>query len=321
MKKASNIIIVLLVLAIIALAVFVFVNRANHNIGHETNEVSKFAACSLKPGAIVAVNGKTKSCSDGTDLFIDLTRKLPTENPLITVESPKAGAKLSNPLKITGQARGQWFFEASFPVAFADEQGKIVGQGLATAKEEWMTEKFVPFEASIVVENYLGKGYLIMSRDNPSGLPENEDAIYLPVEIVAPKTGVAEQMTVNVFFSNNKIDKDTMYCEKTYATPRLIPKTPAVARAALEQLLLGPTAAEKKAGFLTSINDKVKIQKLTVENGVAKVDFNKQLEYKVGGSCRVAAIASQIRETLMQFSSVKSVVISIDGRTEDILQP
>jgi hypothetical protein len=35
----------------------------------------------------------------------------------------------------------------------------------------------------------------------------------------------------------------------------------------------------------------------------------------------VAAISAQIRETLKQFSTVKGVIISIDGRTEDILQP
>ena len=51
------------------------------------------------------------------------------------------------------------------------------------------------------------------------------------------------------------------------------------------------------------------------------VDFDPQLEFQVGGSCRVAAISSQIRQTLMQFPTVKSVIISIDGRTEDILQP
>jgi len=45
------------------------------------------------------------------------------------------------------------------------------------------------------------------------------------------------------------------------------------------------------------------------------------LQYQVGGSCRVSAIRAQIIETLKQFSTVKNVVISINGRTEDILQP
>lgn len=321
MKKLSIVAIVLLVLAVFISAFFIFINRATHDVGVETQEMSKFAECSVKPGAILSVSGKTKSCSDGTDQYLDMTQPLPKQNPLITVDALKEGDKVSSPIKITGQARGQWFFEASFPVEFADEQGKVLGLGLATAKEEWMTDKFVPFEATVDVKNYNGKGYLIFSRDNASGLPENEDAIYIPVEVIAASAPIVKEMTVKVFFSNNKIDRDMMNCEKTYPAERIIPKTEAVARAALEQLLSGPTDKEKQDGFLTSINEGVKIQKLTIEDGVAKVDFNKQIEYQVGGSCRTSAIISQIRETLLQFSTVKSVVISVDGRTEDILQP
>ena len=95
----------------------------------------------------------------------------------------------------------------------------------------------------------------------------------------------------------------------------------AVARAALEELLQGPTRQEILEGYFTSINPNVKIQKLTIENTVAKVDFDITLEKNVGGSCRVTAIRNQITQTLLQFNTVKSVVISINGRTEDILQP
>ena len=65
----------------------------------------------------------------------------------------------------------------------------------------------------------------------------------------------------------------------------------------------------------------MRIQSLTIENSVAKVDFDEQLEFQVGGSCRVTAIRAQIRETLKQFPIIDSVIISINGRTEDVLQP
>lgn len=130
-----------------------------------------------------------------------------------------------------------------------------------------------------------------------------------------------ETMTVKVFFGNSIFDPEVLDCQKNFAVERVIPKTVAVARAALEQLLAGPTDAEKTEGYFTSINLGVKIQSLVIANGVANVDFDERLEFQVGGSCRVAAIASQIRETLKQFPTVTDVVISIDGRTEDILQP
>ena len=83
----------------------------------------------------------------------------------------------------------------------------------------------------------------------------------------------------------------------------------------------GPTVTEKAAGVFTSINDGVTVKALTIVKGVARVDFDKSLEREVGGSCRVSAIRSQIENTLKQFSSVSSVIISVDGNSQDVLQP
>lgn len=130
-----------------------------------------------------------------------------------------------------------------------------------------------------------------------------------------------ESMTVKVFFGNSILDPEVLDCQKVFPVERKVPKTLAVAGAALEELLKGPSASEKEQGFGTSINPGVKIQKLTIEDGVAKVDFDEQLEFQVGGSCRVTAIRAQITQTLKQFSTVQNVIISLDGRTEDILQP
>jgi len=155
------------------------------------------------------------------------------------------------------------------------------------------------------------------------GGEQNVNAIAPPVsQPVNTNTGVeTEKMTVKVFFGNTKLDPQVFDCNKVFEVEREIPKTVAVARAALGELLSGPTENEKADGYITNINPRVKIQSLTIENGIARVDFDEQLEFQVGGSCRVAAISSQIRETLKQFPTVKEVIISIDGRREDILQP
>ena len=145
-----------------------------------------------------------------------------------------------------------------------------------------------------------------------------------------------ETIKIKAYFNNDGMDPE-FSCNKVFPVEREVPKTQVpkspqatgipvedlgtVAGAALEELLKGPTDAEKEQGFFTSINPDVKIQKLSIEDEIAKVDFDEQLEFQVGGSCRVAAIRAQITETLKQFPTVKDVIISIDGRTEDILQP
>ena len=129
-----------------------------------------------------------------------------------------------------------------------------------------------------------------------------------------------EVIKVKLYFSNSKMDPEYS-CNKVFSIDRSIFKTQSVARAALEELLKGPAETEKSAGFFTSINPGVKIQSLRIENGTAYVDFDEQLEKAIGGSCKVSAIRAEIVQTLQQFPTVKNVVISINGRVDDILQP
>ena len=117
-----------------------------------------------------------------------LKNKKVQENPspkpeAIEVAFPKPNNEIVSPLTVTGQARGTWFFEASFPVVLTDWDGKIIASGIATAKEDWMTENFVPFEATLTFTKpaYKNNGFLILKKDNPSGLPEFDQAYEIPI--------------------------------------------------------------------------------------------------------------------------------------------
>jgi len=239
---------------------------------------------------------------------------------LIKIEQPRPNETIQSPLAIRGQARGAWFFEASFPVKLFDENGQQLGMAVAQAQSDWMTESFVEFRATLEFQkSTTKKGILVLKKDNPSGLPENADALRVPV--IFKEFGPSQEtMKVKVFFNNSNLDPE-FSCNKVFPVEREIEKTVAIARAALEELLKGPRDSEKEQGFFTSINQGVTIQKLTVEDGTARVDFNEQLEFQVGGSCWVSAIRAEITETLKQFPTVNNVIISINDRTEDILQP
>jgi len=237
----------------------------------------------------------------------------------IKTYSPELGQTLSFPLFIEGVARGSWYFEASFPIKLLDGvSGKELAVTIAQAQSDWMTADFVPFKAvidlSFLPEN--NEGILVFQKDNPSGLPKNDKEVRVPVYF----SDLKELTVVKVFFNNSNLDPE-FSCNQVFPVERFVSKTQGIARVALESLLREPTFKEVSEGFSTSLNSGVKIQKLVIENNVARVDFDGQLEFQVGGSCRVAAIRAQIIETLKQFPTVKEVIISIDGRTEDILQP
>jgi hypothetical protein len=104
---------------------------------------------------------------------------------LIVLESPLPNTTVGNPIEIKGRARGTWFFEGDFPVVVVNWDGLIIGEGFATAQGEWMTEDFVPFIGTIDYdldpETYSRKGALILQKDNPSGLPQHDDALEVPI--------------------------------------------------------------------------------------------------------------------------------------------
>ncbi|PIS04549.1 MAG: hypothetical protein COT81_05895 [Candidatus Buchananbacteria bacterium CG10_big_fil_rev_8_21_14_0_10_42_9] len=126
-----------------------------------------------------------RQCRHNGETFTEDIGNELEKNDLIKINSPRPNQEISSPVTITGKARGYWFFEASFPVVVVNWDGLIIGQGIAQAKDDWMTEDFVPFTATVNFDldpnSYSNRGALILQKDNPSGLPEYDDALEVPV--------------------------------------------------------------------------------------------------------------------------------------------
>lgn len=102
----------------------------------------------------------------------------------VVVTSPTAGAIVPKVISVSGSAPGGWFFEAQFPMQIRDQANVVVGHGTGHALGNWQTTALVAFTGTTTVEtNYTGPATLVLLKDNPSGLPENDDSISLPVII------------------------------------------------------------------------------------------------------------------------------------------
>jgi hypothetical protein len=100
----------------------------------------------------------------------------------ILVTEPQPNTTVISPLRVTGRARGSWYFEASFPVRLVDSQGRVLDEAPASAQGEWMTESFVPFGAVLTFQPPTGTtGRLILEKHNASGLPQHADSVVIPV--------------------------------------------------------------------------------------------------------------------------------------------
>ncbi len=103
---------------------------------------------------------------------------------VITVDTPLPNASVSSPMGVTGKARGNWYFEASAPYQLKDATGQVIAQGHIDALGDWMTTDFVPFSAKITypAQPAGSVGTLVLMNDNPSGLPENQKQLVIPVK-------------------------------------------------------------------------------------------------------------------------------------------
>ena len=112
----------------------------------------------------------------------DETPPFVSEN--VRVQLPRPGGTVVKQFTVTGEARGTWYFEASFPVQVRDPNNNVVGTGIAQAEGEWMTEGFLPFYSPLTIQDYTGPATLVLIKDNPSGLPEHDDSVEFSINVL-----------------------------------------------------------------------------------------------------------------------------------------
>lgn len=292
MKKTRLLVSLAVVLLLVALCT-IFLWQRQHST---TNEKAQ----SPTSTPIISANPKTLSPTQVK------------EKANIVVSSPKINETVSLPIVIRGEAR---VFENQFNYLVRDADGTILTEGSAYANSP-DSGLFGAFVITIhAMAEPTGTRGTIEVFDYSAKDGTEIDKMSIPVVFAKEKN-----TTIRVYFGSNQ-QPGGLVCENVAPVLRSIAKTQTPAKIATEELLKGPTESEKLHGYFTSINTNVKIQKLTIIDGIARVDFDKRLEEGIGGSCMVVAIRAQIVQTLKQFSTVKEVIISIDGRTEDILQP
>ncbi len=182
MKKIL-ITVVVLIVAIIFMVIFYYREKSS------MLAISNFTECVQNGHPVMESYPRQCSTPDGRNFTEEINlpefpvKEVINEDQIkVKVTSPKPDQIISSPLVIEGEARGFWFFEASFPVKLLDANGKEVAVMPVQAQGEWMTEDFVPFKAELKFSNVSTKtGTLVFQKDNPSGLPEHDESISIPV--------------------------------------------------------------------------------------------------------------------------------------------
>lgn len=149
-----------------------------------------------------------------------------TAQPALTdnihIASPLPDSAVTSPLDVRGEARGMWFFEASFPVRLLDGNGNEIARTAAKTGGNWMTTDFVPFDATLTfAAPSTASGTLVLKRDNPSGEPANDAEVRVPVRFIgkaSAASGIAGRVLLGPTCPVERIPPDPQCAPKPYPT-------------------------------------------------------------------------------------------------------
>lgn len=170
---------VLFAAVIIAVGIFVYLN--NQKSQPSPQQITSFEECQNAGYPIQESYPPRCRTDDGLVFTQDIGNEM-EKMDLIKIDAPRPNQKVTSPLRVAGEARGTWYFEATFPIKLVDNNGNVIAESFAQAQGEWMSEDFVPFEGKLIFETDEQEGKLILEKDNPSGLPENADQLEIPVK-------------------------------------------------------------------------------------------------------------------------------------------
>lgn len=176
---------ILAVAILLCVGVWGFVAFNTYRMPHDSDVQAprSFEECVASGGEVESL--APARCSAGGQVFVENIGNAAEKRSLIRVDSPRPGSVVASPLVVKGRARGMWFFEASFPVVLIAQNNVVIATGTAQANDDWMTEEFVPFTATLQFTKpmHVRTGTLLLKKDNPSGDPERDDALFIPVKL------------------------------------------------------------------------------------------------------------------------------------------
>ncbi len=142
-------------------------------------------------------------------------------------------------------------------------------------------------------------------------------AIALAVTTMSLVTAETATRSVKVFLialeDDGKLGRKVGCGDSVVAVRRDLDTTSGSLRAALSELLTSDMEAARAAEHYNALaQSQLTIKSVSLKNGKATVHLTGQL--RIGGACDAPRVEAQIRETVLQFPTVKSATVLVNGQ-------
>jgi len=229
-----------------------------------------------------------------------------TAQPVITITSPTVNASVDSPILVTGSAR---VFENQFTVQLRDSAGKVIYHAMVMtdAKDIGLLSNYkvyLPIPAN-ATPNLKVEAFAL----SPKG--DGTYSAYASAKVTLKTTDTSSVYVA--FITGNDCTTTTLFARQVIKSPQYV-------LLSLMELLKGPGVPEVGLGATTQIPVGAQINSFHMTGDTAYVDFNSTLSAGVASSCKAQSIRAEITNTLKQFLGLNTVVISIDGKVNGILQ-
>ncbi|MGH2684340.1 MAG: Gmad2 immunoglobulin-like domain-containing protein [Actinomycetota bacterium] len=251
----------------------------------------------------------------------------------IRVDEPTAGALVSSPIPLRGAASA---FEGNVNVHVRDDAGgadEVLGETFVTGNGG---PELGPFEGSVDISGpTTPQGAVIFATYSmDDGTLQEATVVRVRFDVgtgegaacrqPSPLSPTGEGRTVAVVFSCGRVPSD--HPDFFVAVPRRLPETQGVLRAALEQLLAGPTDQEREGGLTSWFSEETADMLLGVTitaDGTAVVDLDPALADAIPNASTSAGsmmLLGQLDGTVFHFANVQAVEYRLGGSCDAFWQ-
>jgi len=237
------------------------------------------------------------------------TKPNPADSDTIVVISPKPGDEVSAPFGFQARIKNPSPKKIlDVDCGLRNEDGSTIDyvRDYGDAFDEWGVSRFSTFQGGIM--------YFCPKSDK--GTFEIFEMWGGFGKISIPVKFKKQSKAAKVYFANSKL-QETIHANcavDAFPVERPGLGTKMTPRAAIEELLKGPTKQEAEQGYWSPLTGE-HLRHFSIKNGIATVGLDKSFAnvFDKAGSCQVGVILAPIDATLKQFCNIKSVNLMAGG--------